>query len=103
MEFSEEERLMIADIARKTLPEEQKKCGAYRFFEDERKVNKLYDGFAKIEQLIIRLDKHEASHEKIEIEMQKIKKGRWIHKVYTIFGAMIGGFIAILVEKKLKE
>lgn len=101
-DFTKGEESQIKDLAREIFPEVQKSCGGFRFFEDNKKVEKLFQGFTKIDNLIERLDNHEDSHIRVETEITKLKKNRWFNKIYIVIGSAFGGFAAAWADKKLR-
>ena len=72
--FTEAQELAIKNIMQRSLPEEQRKCDAFRIFRKEENVEKLFEGFSKIDNLISELKEHKISHTKIEIEIKETQK-----------------------------
>ena len=99
--FSKGEEAQIKEIARDIIPDEQEKCSAFRIFSKEKNVERLFEGFNKIDILVGELKEHKHAHETVEAEIAKLKKGRWLHKGYSFVGSGIGAFIAIWIKKKI--
>ena len=100
--FTEAQELAIKNIMQRGLPEEQKKCDAFRIFKKEENVEKLFDGFNRIDNLISELREHKISHEKAEIEIKRIqesyvtkeeyrKSKKW-KSLLSFLGGIIGGY-----------
>lgn len=100
--FTEAQELAIKSIIQRSLPEEQKKCDAFRIFHKEENVEKLFDGFNRIDNLINELREHKTSHEKSEIEIKRIqetyitkeehgKSKKW-KALFSFFGGVVGGY-----------
>lgn len=100
--FSKGEEAQIKEIAREVMPDEQEKCSAYRIFSKEKNVDRLFEGFSKINELVIELKEHKKSHDKVESDITKLKKGRWLHKGYSFIGSGIGAFFAMWLKKKIE-
>ena len=100
--FTKGEEAQIKEMARGVLPDEQEKCTAFRIFSKEKNVDKLFEGFSKIDVLVTELQEHKKSHEKVETEISKLKKGRWLHKGYSFVGSGMGAFFAIWLKKKIE-
>lgn len=100
--FSKGEEAQIKEMAREVIPDEQEKCSAYRIFSKDKNVDKLFEGFSKVDELVVALKEHKKSHEKVESEISKLKKGRWLHKGYSFIGSGIGAFFAMWLKKKIE-
>ena len=117
--FDEGEKAQMEKIIKETLPDEQKKCTAWRIFEKDVNVERLFDGFNKIQdlteeikgfkiignkvqELVSELQEHKQSHQKMENDIKLLKRHRWLHKGYSFLGSGIGAFIAIIIKKKLE-
>ena len=100
--FTEAQELAIKNIMQRGLPEEQKKCDAFRIFKKEENVEKLFDGFNRIDNLISELREHKILHEKAEIEIKIIqesyvtkeeyrKSKKW-KSLLSFLGGIVGGY-----------
>lgn len=99
--FSKGAEAQIKEMAREVIPDEQIKCAAFRIFNKEKNVERLFEGFNKIDTLVAELQEHKNSHKEIVTEISKLKKGRWLHKGYSFVGSGIGAFLAIWIKKKI--
>lgn len=125
--FDEGEKAQIEKILKEELPDEQRKCTAFRFFENQENVKQLFEGFNKINQLdihklnqfvgelaeykntriqviklISELQEHKINHTTIDADVKALKKWKHIHKALSFLGAGIGAFVAMVIEKKIK-
>ena len=100
--FTEAQELAIKNIMSRSLPEEQKKCDAFRIFHKEENVEKLFDGFNRIDNLISALKEHKISHTRAEIEIKEIQKKyvtkeehnkskKW-RSLLSFLGGIVGGY-----------
>ena len=101
-DFSLGEQAQIKDLARNIVPEEQKKCTAYKIFSDKDNEAKFFDSFNDIKNVIKEVQEHKKSHDKLEMEVGSLKKMRWINRSLSLIGAGMGAFAAIILRRKLE-
>ena len=100
--FTEAQELAIKSIMQRSLPEEQKKCDAFRIFHKEENIEKLFDGFNRIDNLISELKEHKISHEKVAIAFKETqnkyvtkeehnKSKKW-RSLLSFLGGIAGGY-----------
>ena len=101
-DFSKGEEAVIEKISRKIIPDEQEKCTAFRIFNKDGNVDKFFNGINKLEILVKDLEEHKESHVNIKLEIESIKKKRFINRVYAFVGAGLGAFAAMWLERRIK-